>query len=398
MKNKLRENIISETKHIEKKTASGTKNKFLILFFIAIICFFSIGTLVKEDVEFSPNENRYLTTKPKFDIDKILNGEFEKNWESYLSDQVIGREFLVKAKSKIENSLGIKDINGTYIMDDGDFNKKRLVERITPEDFNWDRFKGNIKNVKKLIEDSNDSDVKVLICPSAFSVYKRWLPEETPFFNEKEAFDYAKKEFGADFIDMREAVESKSQQNLYYFTDHHWTNYGAYLGFREFMKKNNKDCPKYDTIKKISLTKHFKGTLYSKVLFTEDVRDEIETLKLADNKVKVEINGNTYDSILFKDRLKNKDKYEVFLGGNYDRVDIETAKKEGENILILKDSYANSFIPYLLSEYNKITMVDTRFYRGNIKELAEEYKNVLVLYSINNFGKEKIAIGNGLVN
>ena len=43
-----------------------------------------------------------------------------------------------------------------------------------------------------------------------------------------------------------------------------------------------------------------------------------------------------------------------------------------------------------MDDYDKITMVDTRYYRGNIEELAADYDGVLLLYGIDNFAGEKL--------
>jgi hypothetical protein len=129
--------------------------------------------------------------------------------------------------------------------------------------------------------------------------------------------------------------------------------------------------------------------------------------------VTVKINGENYDSIYFMDKLEQKDKYEVFFGGNYDRVDIisddylKNKSSDGsdtsadklpgtyggkEKLLIVKDSYANSFVPFILDAFDVITMIDTRYFRDSVKDLIldEGYDEVLVLYSINNFAAEKL--------
>ena len=102
------------------------------------------------------------------------------------------------------------------------------------------------------------------------------------------------------------------------------------------------------------------------------------------------------------DRLENKDKYEVFLGGNYDRVDIvneEEGALRKPSLLIVKDSYANSFVPFILDDFSHITMVDTRYYRDSVKDLAldEEYDQVLILYSITNFSEEKLDLNSSML-
>ena len=92
----------------------------------AFLLVLSIGTLIKPDVDFSPDENRYLTKKPAISVNNLLDGSFESTSEEYLSDQIIGRQKWVEMKSLTEAALGINDINGVYLCMGG-----RAVERIT---------------------------------------------------------------------------------------------------------------------------------------------------------------------------------------------------------------------------------------------------------------------------
>jgi hypothetical protein len=56
-------------------------------------------------------------------------------------------------------------------------------------------------------------------------------------------------------------------------------------------------------------------------------------------------------------------------------------------MLIIKDSYANSFIPFLVPHFKEIRVIDLRYYRGEIKKLTEDngITDVLFLYNIKTF-------------
>ncbi|OXX84455.1 hypothetical protein AVM15_04345 [Paraclostridium benzoelyticum] len=85
--------------------------------------------------------------------------------------------------------------------------------------------------------------------------------------------------------------------------------------------------------------------------------------------------------------MKKKDKYEVFLGGNHPVVDIKTTSESDKTLLLIKDSYANSFVQFLTPFYKEIIMVDPRYYYEDIEKLIKE-KNVtdlLYLYNANTF-------------
>ena len=90
-----------------------------------------------------------------------------------------------------------------------------------------------------------------------------------------------------------------------------------------------------------------------------------------------------YDS----SKLDEKDKYALFLGGNTGLLDIRTTADKTDRLLLIKDSYANCFVPFLTAYYREIFVVDPRYYTGDIHEIMEEKKitSVLFLYNGNTF-------------
>ena len=89
-------------------------------------------------------------------------------------------------------------------------------------------------------------------------------------------------------------------------------------------------------------------------------------------------------------QLKTKDQYTLFEGGNHPVVEINTTNNNHKNLLIFKDSYANSFVPFLYPYYQKIIMVDPRYYNDDINKLIENYdiNQYLFLYSANTMMKD----------
>ena len=85
--------------------------------------------------------------------------------------------------------------------------------------------------------------------------------------------------------------------------------------------------------------------------------------------------------------LSEKDNYEVFLKGNHPLVKIRTNTKNNKNLLIFKDSYANSFVPFLIKDFSNIILVDPRYYYDDIYKLIknENVSDILYLYNANTF-------------
>ena len=379
------------------------RSLILICAAAAFLLFISIGTIITPDVEFSPDENRYLTQKPEISAKSILDGSFESRSEEYLSDQIIGRKKWVEMKSMTEASMGISDINGVYLCTKG-----RVVEKVTVRDFDSKNYEKNLRRAAELSQICRQEGIEtdVMLIPTAAYVYENELPHYALTFDEDEAFDMARKILGDDLIDLRDRFkEEKQNENLFFKTDHHWTGRGARTGAAEFLahKGSSEGAEKVLSCGMETLSRDFKGTLYSKVLLKTLGTDIIETsadARKADVKVRIE--GKEYDSLYFDRYLKEKDKYAVYFGGNYAEVNIKTGASageplSGEKLLIVKDSFANSMVPFLLDDFTEITMVDTRFYRGDISKLAEEYDRVLLVYSVNNFAKEKIVLTGSLL-
>lgn len=407
----------------------------------------SVGTALKPDIAFSPNENRMLEERPEATARSVLSGEFSEDSETYLTDQIVGREMWVELKGQVERTLGVTDMNGVYLCRDG-----RLVERVTEADFPRARYEKNLEEVVKLREiltaqkGGSGIPVRLLLAPTAASIYADDLPPHALTFDEEAAYREAQERLGADLVDVRPILRvATTAGETYFHTDHHWTGYGAYAGSLAYLhvRDGGDGSPAavaaqagsmltgtaqtaatqagtgqtaaaqtgtgaYEEAGEAQalhaaylengpevLSDEFYGTLYSKVLLPVQP-DTIETPRAARQATySVKMEDETYDSLYFTEKLAEKDKYAVYFGGNYARVDIELAdssvRGEGERLLLIKDSYANSFVPFLIpGPFSRITMIDTRYYRENIAELAADYDEVLVLYSVNNFAAEAL--------
>ena len=77
----------------------------------------------------------------------------------------------------------------------------------------------------------------------------------------------------------------------------------------------------------------------------------------------------------------------MFLSGNAGQIQIETNSQSERHLLLIKDSYANAFIPFLLPYYRTITVVDPRYYYDDIDRLyrLNIITDVLFLYNTNTF-------------
>ena len=87
-----------------------------------------------------------------------------------------------------------------------------------------------------------------------------------------------------------------------------------------------------------------------------------------------------------QEQLAQKDQYTYFFGGNYGLVTIETTAENSGKLLVIKDSFANCFVPYLLRDYSEIVMLDLRYFSGSVEAVIAQHgiTEILFLYETSN--------------
>ena len=370
----------------------------IIIVFIGFFVVISGASLIIKDREFSPNENRYLAETPELSWDNILSGKFQDGLEDYLRDQVCFRDGWITVKTGIQKACGDTDIGGAYVGKDGyDF------EKITPEDVDEKQVDRNIKAVEDYFmmasETIDKQKLSFLLVPTSGLVMQEKLPKNARLFDQAKYIDQVQKAMkDYNFVDVRDTLMDHNDEYIYYKTDHHWTSAGACLAYDVWSERTGGEVETEDGLVKNVVSDKFRGSLYSKILDADSAYDEIWTYGLQkddafgskDCTVTID-EKQQLDSIYDDEMLQKKDKYAYFLSGNYGQVHIQnqkaTSKAKGKNILIIKDSFANSFVPFVTQDYENIYMVDLRYYNGDMKSYLQEHNitDVLVLYNISNF-------------
>ena len=370
-----------------KKNTRKYKNIYVklmaIMFLVTIFSFVGLNLIVK-DKQFSENENRLLEQKPKFTLDRLFEGRYTKKYEKYTVDQMVGRDEFIKIKTKTDDLMGKNSENGVFKCDDG-----YLIESFGKP--NEEYLKANIEAINKFADKHKNIKTSMLIAPTAVNILEDKLPAFAPVYNQDEYLSRLSKSIDnkIDFVNISSEMKKHKDEYIYYKTDHHWTTLGAYYAFLDFANQSGlKTQPNsYD---KYRVSNDFYGTLYSKSGYkVKPDQVDIYTPKDKNDQVIVEYKEEKKKSptIYESEALKKKDKYEVFLGGNHPVVDIKTTSESDKTLLLIKDSYANSFVQFLTPYYKEIIMVDPRYYYEDIEKLIKE-KNVtdlLYLYNANTF-------------
>ena len=361
---------------------------FMIWFFCLIIFGMSGLHLLTDDKSFSDSENRVLSTFPKLTVSSIADGSFMRDFETYLTDQFPFRDSIISAKTFADRVLGKNEENGVYIGKEG-----YLFESQTPFDEN--KIKTITKAVRKFADKYEDFETAFILAPNSGYIYSEYLPQYLEMPNQKQQIKTFRKQLASPEIywpNVSGIFEKNADETqLYYKTDHHWTTRGAYLIFRELCLEWGLESSKEETDKKFDfyeVSTTFEGTL-SSTSGVHDTTDKIEICVPEDSEgtfvAHFESSGDKTASLFFGDKLQGKNHYEVFLGGNYDKVIISTVSQSGRNLLLIKDSYANCMIPMLTPYFSKIVVIDPRYLTDSLDSIIKEndFSHMLYLYNAN---------------
>ena len=361
------------------------KNAFLtvgILF--AIILAFSVADMLNSDRVYSETENRVLASRPEFSQDALLQGGYTKDYEEYITDQFVGRDKWVGMKTRTDILLQKKEINGVYLG-----KNNYLIEKHDPQDYSAQLANGRLASLKKLVK---KWDADVMLVPTADNILTDKLPSYALYYDQAAFLEQVRNEIGEEhYVDVYGMLMEHKEEEIYYRTDHHWTSLGAYYGFLAWADHTGKFPYPYNVNNMTTVSDDFLGTLHSRVNITVQA-DRIQYFpetELRPVKVTYDLTEQT-DSLYEDSYLGTKNQYGYFLDDNHGFVEIETEYKNGKTLFIIKDSYANSMIPLLTTHYEKIYVVDLRYYNGKLFDLMEAYEpeegmDVLVLYNCIHF-------------
>lgn len=370
-----------------KKLKGSIRSKVTVTIFLLILSGMSVFGFETGDERYSEKENRYLAIKPELDSGNLLNGKYQEDYETYLADKTIFRNKWIELKTYIKLASLKKDVNGVYFGKDN-----YLIERQDTDKFETENADKNCKYLEEFVNNYKiNTDISIMLVPNTSEILKKKLPKYAYNFNETRYINDIYKEIGEDnTVDVNEILKAHKDEYLYYKTDHHWTILGAYYAFTEYADKTGINIEKYTT--KL-VTDKFYGTMSSKANL------EIEADKVyiyepdKEEEVSVRYNNSTElkDSLYEMSALDKKDKYSIFLGGNNPLVQITTNAENDRKVLVIKDSFAHCFIPFMISGFSKIDVVDLRYYNESIRKMIEEggYTDILVLYNVGNFVEDK---------
>lgn len=166
-----------------------------------------------------------------------------------------------------------------------------------------------------------------------------------------------------NFVNLKNVFKAHADEYLYFKSDHHWTQRGAYYAYYEFALSVGLTPTPIDQFEVKELSTKYIGSMYN---YTKDDRvksffDTVEAyIPTKDCTMTIHNDGKatTYDFCI----NTNRTTYMAFINGDYGYTVINVPENpQDKTALVFKDSYGNAFVPYLTEHYGNIIVIDARY-------------------------------------
>jgi hypothetical protein len=397
---------------------SESTNKKLHIVNTAIFCGLlligGIASLSMKKETVSAMENRKLASFPKFTDSALWSGTYFRKIEEYYADNFPLRDKWMNVSGKFRNSIGFhsseikiyenvnnpeaneKDtlenkINDGPLPDDGAVGEKKkgvfVFKNRAFEMFGGGAGMGKayadvINSYNQLL--SPDIQVYNLIIPVAleFEITEKYAKMQKP---NRPAIEniYSNEDPNIKKVCAIDSIRPHRTEYIYFNTDHHWTSLGAYYAYKAFCIQAGLTPVNIDTVAS-KVKPSFLGSLY-RLTRDEGLKNNPDSVRyyLFKDSVNFYIGNSSIGywnkSKMYSEGASGTGSYLVFLQGDLPIVKMETQHKNGRKIAVVKESYGNAFAPFLINNYEKVIVVDQRYYTGDfVKMLKAEGINELL--------------------
>ena len=388
---------------------SGSKIKYAVPFFLLLAALTVVAWLLPLRPNSSDDEKRQLARFPEFSASALLSGEYFADIDAWFSDTFTFREHWLSASEFIRTLYGSSDI-GIY----GGLTSSDEVPDPTPEPTEeisrWDvvdkdTWHGNVVDEDDFvnfgtvlqIEDAcyeffffyqagadryaqvtsraaevagDRAQVYSVLAPTAIGImFDQEYLDKIGTASESEAMRYM---YGAmknvRGVDTFDALRYHNGEYLYFRTDHHWTAMAAYYAYREFCRTAGYEPADLDDFEE-KVFDGYMGSLWSYANRSHSLTPDTVHAFVPPGDITTTvttIKGTTCGIDLIGDMSNSSAgaKYLCFIAGDNPFTHIQNRSlANGRCAIVIKDSFANCFVPYLTQNYSDIYVIDYRSYR-----------------------------------
>ncbi len=400
----------------------------IILFFLGYVSAFQFNRGV-----ISYTENRRLADFPKLTGENYWSGDYTAGIEAFLTDHFPRRDSLIELTQSISAFRGIQSADDLMIVTTSGANEgEATVEReetpqVSSKFVNDDyHFPGEIDMLIPVRRDPNvdvekvefDESFKTNIliydqkAMTSFSYHTHYInymaraynrlhaiypsvemyavmaPSPVAFVKESyERYTDDQNQGISDFynqlddsihkVKLYPVMKRHLKEPIYFNTDHHWTDLGAYYAYEEVAKMMGLSPKGLKQFKKETYAS-FLGSLYE-LSQSPVLKDNEDVLTVYEPRATLEYTivgqeDKVYQTLISQEAF-NAEGYEVFLGGDHGLALIDNLgeTETDETLLVLKDSYGNALVPYFVNHFKRIVIYDPRYSKETLGDLISQY-------------------------
>lgn len=323
-------------------------------------------------------------------VSGIMNGSFGKYLSEYISINFPARDHMIAADSGLRSSFTENIVNGVYV------DKKMLLDAGISD-------RGSMKKNARIINDfcsGYKGTAYFAAVPTSTGVYDSYLPEYLRNNTESMQINSLYSELDGNIreIDAYNILKMLNENYIYYRSDTKWTSYGAYCVYRTVIQKLGFSPTAYDKYTIDHVADDFRGNLYARTFYSDVKPDIIDIYRYPDGANIISCTGCDNDMKSFSGELYDKslldsdDMYDMYLGEKRPLVKIRTTVNNERRLLVIKDSFADCFIPFLTQHYSEIDVVAPEYMEGSVEDFVdpEDYEQILFLFGIDSMDDEKL--------
>ncbi len=259
--------------------------------------------------------------------------------------------------------------------------------------FNEENSNGYINMLNNIQHSEPDLNFYNIIAPTSCGIK---LSKETQkavgSSDQKAGFDYINNGIKAinpkvKTVDAYTNIYKHRDEYTHFRTDHHWTQLGAYYAYQAFAETKGVEPVKLEDLHRDQFD-GFLGSFYAQSNQNAKLANhpdyvEAYRLKSTNDMTFYDVDSNEYEWRIISDMTQTDDpnKYMTFIAGDQPLVILDNPDiNNGDNAILIKDSFGNAFAPLLMANYDKVLVVDYRHffkldqYNDNIHQLISDYK------------------------
>lgn len=281
------------------------------------------------------------------------------------------------------------------------YGEKAGIMLFGGNDRQGERYANLISSYKRELGDG--VNVYNMVVPTSVEFY---LPKKYAKYSNSEKreieFIYSKLTDGVIPVDAYSALEAHKDEYIYFRTDHHWSDLGAYYAYTAFCNTIGQTPPALSDYTVKTKDEPFVGSLFG---YTNNITLKNNPDTFTYYMTKSDFKGETYNyktvtlseaNPIFHQYATGSNMYGMFLGGDGYHIKITTSAGTGRKIVMFKESYGNAFAPYLIDSFDEIYVIDIRYFGKNAVQYIKDVGATDVLFINNVFAANTSKLIDGI--